>query len=89
MTKRGSIQKKKRLRKNGLIGWKMNKEDDRRKVEELHQQRANHMIKSAEGSAGFLHKITKPTAWRRGAQILKEEEEDARLLDFCEAKRKE
>ena len=47
------------------------------------------MIKSAEGSAGLLHKLTKPTAWRGGAQILKKEEEDARLLDRCEAKRKE
>ena len=47
------------------------------------------MIKSAEGSAWLLPKITKPTAWRGGAQILKKEEEDARLLDRCEAKRKE
>ena len=47
------------------------------------------MIKSAEGSAGLLHDITKPTAWRGGAQILKREEEGSRLLDRCEAKRKE
>ena len=47
------------------------------------------MIKGAEGSAGPLHKFTKPTAWRGGAQILKKEEEDARLLDRCEANRKE
>ena len=46
------------------------------------------MIKSAEGRAGLLHKITKPTAWRGGAHILKEEQ-DARLLDRCEAKREE
>ena len=46
------------------------------------------MIKSAEGNAGLLHKITKPTMWRGGVQILKKEE-DARLLDRCEAKRKE
>ena len=46
------------------------------------------MIKSAEGSA-LVHKITKPTAWRVEAQILKKEEEDARLLDRCEAKRKQ
>ena len=38
------------------------------------------MSKSAEGSA-------RPTAWRRGAQILVNEEEDARLLDRSEAKR--
>ena len=41
------------------------------------------------GSAVLLHKITKPTAWRGGAQILEKEEEDVRLLDRCEAKRKE
>ena len=44
------------------------------------------MIKSAEGSAGLLHKISKP---RGGLQILVNEDEDARLLDRCEAKRKE
>ena len=66
----------------------MRKEDKKRKMEELHQQMVNQMIKSAEGSAGLLHKLTKPTAWR-GAQILKREEEEARLLDRCEAKRKE
>ena len=47
------------------------------------------MIKSADGSAGLLHKITKPGTSREGVQILKEEEEDARLLDRSEAKRKE
>ena len=57
-------------------------------MEEIHQHSVNQRIKSAEGSAGLLHKITKPTAWRGGAQILKKEEEDARLLDRCEAKRK-
>ena len=38
------------------------------------------MIKSADGIGALLHKITKPTAWRGPAQILKKEE-DARLLD--------
>ena len=46
------------------------------------------MIKSAEGSAGLLHKIPKLTAWSGGAQILANEEEDAKLLHRCEAKRK-
>ena len=67
----------------------LKKEDEKRKMEELHQQRVNQMIKSAEGRAGLLHKFTKPTAWRGGAQILKKEEDDARLLDRCEGKRKE
>ena len=58
-------------------------------MEDMHQQRVNQMIKNAEGNAGLLHKITKPTAGRGGAQISKKEEEDARLLDRCEAKRKE
>ena len=38
------------------------------------------MIKSEEGGAGLLHKITKPTMWRGGVQILKKEEEDARVV---------
>ena len=67
----------------------MKKGYEKEKVEEMHQQRVAQMIKSAEGSAGLLHKISKPTAWRGGAQILKEQEEDARLLDRFEAKRKE
>ena len=61
-------------RLQGQLSFRVNKE--------------SQMIESAEGSAGLLHKITKPTAWRGGAQILKKEEEDAKLLDRCEAKRK-
>ena len=61
----------------------MKKEDDRGKMEEMHQQMVNQMIKSAEGSAGLLQD------GQGGAQILEKEEEDARLLDRCEAKRKE
>ena len=68
---------------------KLKKEDKRRKMEEMHQQMVKQMIESAEGSAGLLHRTTKPTAWRGGAQILKKEEDDARLLDRCEGKRKE
>ena len=47
------------------------------------------MIKSAQGSAGLLQKISKPAAWRGRIQILDKEVEDARLLDGCEAQRKE
>ena len=70
-----------------LVEMKM--KDERRKMEELHQQRVSQMIKSADGSAGLLHKITKPAAWRGGAQISEKGEEDVRLLDRCEAKMKE
>ena len=69
---------------------KVKKEDEKTKVEEMHQQKVTQMIKGAEGSAEALHKITKLTAWRGGVLILKkEEEEKARLLNRCEAKRKE
>ena len=54
----------------------------------MHQQKVEQMIKSAEGNAGLCLKITMPTPWRGGTQIL-EKEEDAKLLDRCEAKRKE
>ena len=75
------------MRKRGFI--QDGKTPCRSGMEELNQQRVKQIIKSAEGSAGLLHKITKPTAWRGGAQILKKEEKDARLLDRCEAMRKE
>ena len=52
-------------------------------MEEMHQRKVEKVVKSAEGSVGLLHKITKPTMWRRGVQILKEEEEEARLLKLC------
>ena len=65
----------------------MKKEDEKENMEEMHQHKVEKMIKGAEGSAGLLHKITKPTPWRGGAQILKKEEDDARLLVRCVAKR--
>ena len=48
----------------------MKKKDEKEKMEEMHEQKVAQMIKSGERSAGLLHKITKPTPWRRGAQIL-------------------
>ena len=65
----------------------MKRNDEKEKMEEMHQRKVEKMIESAEGSGGLLHKITKPTMWREGVQILKEEEEDVRLLDRCEAKK--
>ena len=55
-------------------------------MDEMHQRKVQKMIKNAEGSAGPPHRIPKPTMWRGGVQI---QEEDARLLERCEAKRKE
>ena len=46
------------------------RKDEKGKMEERHQQKVAQMMNSAEGSAGLLHKITKLTAWRGGAQIL-------------------
>ena len=40
------------------------KRDEKGKMGELHQHKVAQMIDSAEGSAGLLHKITKPTARR-------------------------
>ena len=67
----------------------MGKKDDKEKMEEMHQRKVQKMIKRAEGSAGLLHKITKPTMWRRGVKILKKDEEDANLLERCKAERRE
>ena len=43
----------------------------------------------ADGRTGLLHKITKPTAWRGGVQILEEEEKDVRPLATGEEKGRE
>ena len=64
------------------------KKDEKEKMDEMPQHKVAQVIPSAEGSAELLHRITKPTSWREGAQILEKEEEDARLSDRCEAKRK-
>ena len=67
----------------------MKKKDKGRKVEEEHRKYASQLIRSADGGAGLLHTVTKPTTWRGRVQILKEEEEDAQPLARCEEKRKE
>ena len=46
------------------------------------------MIKSEEGGAGLLHKKNQANNVERRSADTEEEEEDARLLDRCEAKRK-
>ena len=51
----------------------MKKKDEKKKMEEMQQQKVEQMIKSAQGSAGFLHRITKPTPRRAGAQISEKE----------------
>ena len=40
----------------------MKKKDEKEKMEEMHQHKVAQMSKSAEGSAGLLHKISKPRA---------------------------
>ena len=35
----------------------MKKKDEKRKMEEMHQQKVSQMIKSAEGGDGLLHKL--------------------------------
>ena len=67
----------------------MKKKDEEENMEVMHEHKVSQMIKSAEGSAGLLHKNLKAYSMHGGAQILINEEEDARLLDRCEAKRKE
>ena len=47
----------------------MKKKDEEKRKEEEHQQ----LVVSAEGS-GLLRKITQPTAWRGGVQVLEEED---------------
>ena len=82
MRKRGFTQVAEMLCRNGF------KNDEKEMMEVMREQKVTQMIKSAEVNASLLHKISKPTAWRR-AQILEKGEEDARLMDRCEAKMKE
>ena len=58
-------------------------------MEVEHLKKVSQMIKSAEGSAGLLHNITKPTAQRGGVQMLKKEEEDAKPMARCGEKKTE
>ena len=68
----------------------MNKKDEKEKMEEMHQHKVAQMIESAEGSAGLLHKITKPAPRRGGAQIFERRRRGCEVaLDRFEAKRKE
>ena len=60
----------------------LKKKDEKRKEQE-HQQLVSRMIVIAEGSF-LLHKISQPTAWRGGVQVLKEEEKNVRPLARCE-----
>ena len=62
----------------------MKKKDEAKKMEVEHRTLVSRMIKSADGSAGLLHKITMPTTWRGGVQVLKKEEEDAKPMARCE-----
>ena len=52
------------------------------------QKLGSRMIPSVEG-AGFLHRITKPAAWRGGLQVLEDLEGDVKPTRRCEEKKKE
>ena len=69
--------------------YEIKKKDEEKTHEEEQQKLASRMIASAEGGAGLLHKVTKPTVWREGLQILNGKEEDIRPLARCEEKRNE
>ena len=63
------------------------KDEKKRRTEE-HQKVGDPMRSSVQGRPGFLQRITKPAAWRRGfLQVLKELEEDAEPMLRCEEKR--
>ena len=68
--------------------YEMKKNDEGQKEEE-HQKLVRRMIASAEGGAGWLHRISKPTVWREGIQILREEEDNNRPMERSEEKKKE
>ena len=51
--------------------------------EEEHQNLVSRMIAGAEGAAGLLHKITKPTSWRGGVQVQEEEDRCQAFGQVC------
>ena len=57
----------------------------------MRERVVGRIFKSADGGTCLLSKNnnTKPTAWREGVQILKEEEGNAKQLVRCEETRKE
>ena len=87
--KLGTIQERKKPCKNGMFGWRSWQEGRKEKNGRIASAKGESDDQECGRQCGVLHKITKPAAWRGGAQILKREEEDARLLDRCEAKSKE
>ena len=76
-----------------MLGWydwlcEMKKRDEVKRMKVDHLKLVSRTIKSADVSAGLLHKITKPTACRGGGRILKKVE-DAKPSAGCEEKRQE
>ena len=68
----------------------MKKKDEEKRMEVEHQKLVSRMTQHCWWrNRSFLHKITTPTAWRGGVQILKEYEEDVKPSARCEEKRKE
>ena len=57
--------------------WRREKDDkdEEKSREEEHGKFARRMTSSAEGRAGFLHRIAKPTAWKGGWQVFQDLEE--------------
>ena len=48
------------------------KKDEIKKWEEVYRRKVSQTIKSADGSAGLVHRITKSTAWTGRVQIFKD-----------------
>ena len=47
----------------------MDKRDEKRMSETEHRKLVGWMMSSSGRGAGYLHKVTKPTAWRGGLQV--------------------
>ena len=51
------------------------KKDEEKRKDEEHQKLFSRMVASAQRGADLMHKITRPTAWKRGMQVLEELED--------------
>ena len=76
-------------KRGSILNWvyEMKEKDEEKRMEVEHQKLVSRMIRIAEGRTGLLHKITNPTPWRGGVQILNEG--GRRRLVRCEEKKKE
>ena len=76
--KRGFTQNGRTQCSSGAFGCTRRKNSmKKREGKKKHQNLVSRMITCGEGGAGFLHKTTKPTAWRGDVRVPEDLDGDA------------